>query len=453
MSHPPTSGSSSPASPPGQKKTGSFRNILAGSFGNFVEWYDWGIFGVLATVFSAQIFHSGSDLASLLQTMTTFAVGFAARPLGAFFLSPLGDKIGRKRLLTIAIMIMAAGSLVLALTPPYAWIGAASPIIFVVARFAQGISGGAEYQSGASFIVEHSPEGRRGLFGSSALMSSIAGSLGATATGAIVTAVFPAEELAAWGWRIPFLIGAILGLVGLYIRSKVPETEVFQEMKEGQEIEQSPVKEVFREHKVTMLRVFAISSYTGVYYIWTVFLPTFSHLASGMPLPKLLLGSACSLVIMFCVLPFLGHLSDKIGRKPLLITHSILIILLAYPMLKLLEIPSFTLFMVIDIVGCLIVGLTSATQSTTYCEMTPPQIRTTAIGIPYNISSALIGGTFPLIATALVSTGAGEWMALIIGGIAAFSLIVVSFMPEVAGRSLHETTPPVRQPRSAKGAK
>jgi MHS family alpha-ketoglutarate permease-like MFS transporter len=295
--------------------------------------------------------------------------------------------------------------------------------------------------------VEHSPEGKRGLFGSAALMSSILGSLGATLTGTLVTSLFPADILAAWGWRIPFLIGAILGLIGLYLRSRVPETEVFEELKEENEIQQSPIREVFRDHKLTMLRVFAISSYTGVYYIWTVFLPTFSHLASGMPLPKLLAGSAVSLIIMFCVLPFYGHLSDKIGRKPLLLTHSILIIVLGYPMLKLLEIPNFGLYMLIDIVGCLIVGLTSATQSTTYCEMTPPQIRTTAIGIPYNISSALIGGTFPLIATALVSAQAGVWMALIIAVIGAFSLIVVAYMPEVRGRSLTDPHEPVRRPR------
>jgi MHS family alpha-ketoglutarate permease-like MFS transporter len=429
------------------RSTSRARNIISGSFGNFVEWYDWGIFGVLAAVFSSQIFHSGSDLASLLQTMVTFAVGFAARPLGAFFLSPLGDKLGRKRLLTLAITMMALGSLILALTPPYSWIGIASPIIFVIARLLQGVSGGAEYQSGASFIVEHSPEGKRGLVGSTALMSSIAGSLGATLTGTIVTTVFPADVLAAWGWRIPFLLGAGLGLVGLYLRSRVPETEVFEELKKDDEIQQSPVKEVFRDHKLTMLRVFAISSYTGVYYLWTVFLPTYSHLASGMPLPKLLAGSAVSLIIMFCALPLLGLLSDKIGRKPLLMTHSVLIILLGYPLLKLLEIPNFGLYMAIDIFGCLIVGLTSATQSTTYCEMTPPQIRTTAIGIPYNISSALIGGTIPLIATALVSAQAGAWLALVIGAIAAFSLIVVAFMPEVRGRSLTDPHEPVRHSR------
>lgn len=435
-----------------QSPTSNARNIISGSFGNFVEWYDWGIFGVLAAVFSSQIFHSGSDLASLLQTMVTFAVGFAARPLGAFFLSPLGDKLGRKRLLTLAITIMAMGSLVLAITPPYSWIGVASPIIFVVARLAQGISGGAEFQSGASFIVEHSPEGKRGMFGSTALMSSIAGSLGATLTGTVVTTAFSAEALAAWGWRIPFLIGAILGLIGLYLRSRVPETEVFEEMKKENEIQQSPVREVFRDHKVTMLRVFAISSYTGVYYLWTVFLPTYSHLASGMELSKLLAGSAVCLVVMFCVLPFYGRLSDKIGRKPLLLAHSILIILLGYPMLKLLEVPNFGLYMVIDMLGCLIVGLTSATQSTAYCEMTPPQIRTTAIGIPYNIASALVGGTLPLVATALVSAKAGVWLALVIGGIAAFSLIVVSLMPEVRGRSLTDPHEPVRRPRRTRTA-
>ncbi|WP_159499689.1 MFS transporter [Microbacterium sp. 18062] len=411
--------------------------LISGSFGNFVEWYDWGIFAVLATVFSAQIFHAGSDIAALLQTLTTFAVGFAARPLGAVLLSPLGDRIGRKRLLSLAILMMAGGSLVLGLTPGYAVIGIVSPVIFVAARIVQGLSAGAEFQAGSSYIVEHAPEHKRGLFGSVTLMSSIAGTLAATATGAIVTTVFDAETLALWGWRIPFIIGALLGLIGLYLRTRAPETEAFQKIAGTDAIVQSPLREVFTHHKLTMLRIFAISVYTGAYYLWTVFLPTYAHLASGLPLQQTLLGGIISLIVMFIALPFLGRLSDKIGRKPMLLAHCVGMALLAYPMLRLLEIPSFGVFLAVDIVGCLIVGFTSATQSATYCELTPANVRTTAMGIPYNLSSALVGGTMPLIATALVTSGNGQAVAFIIIGIAVFAGIVIAFMPEVRGRDLN----------------
>ncbi len=304
---------------------------------------------------------------------------------------------------------------------------------------AQGVSAGAEFQSGASFIVEHAPTGRRGLFGSVTLVSSILGTLAATATGAIVTFAFDPETLALWGWRIPFVLGAVLGLVGLYLRTRVPETPAFEGIASSARTVESPLKEVFRSQKLTMLRVFAISVYTGGYYLWTVFLPTYAHLASGLPLSETLMGGIIALVVMVLALPLFGRLSDRIGRRPLLLAHCAGMILLAYPMLLLLEIPSFPVFLAVDILGCLIVGLTSATQSATYCELTPAHVRTTAIGVPYNLSSALVGGTMPLIATALVSAGSGLAVAFIIMGIAAFSGVVVAFMPEVRGRDLLST--------------
>lgn len=421
------------------KRRRSISTLISGSFGNFVEWYDWGIFAVLATVFSAQIFHSGSDFASLLQTLVTFAVGFAARPLGAILLSPLGDRIGRKKLLSLAILTMAAGSLVLGIVPTYDVIGVWAAVIFVVARIAQGISAGAEFQSASSYIVEHSPVGKRGLFGSVTLMSSILGTLGATATGALVTNLLSDEQLATWGWRVPFILGAALGLIGLYLRTRAPETEAFERAAERGELVKSPIVDAFRHHKLTMLRIFAISSYTGSYYLWTVFLPTYAHLASGLPLDQTLLGGIISLVIMFIALPFLGSLGDRIGRKPMILTHFIAIGVLAVPILLLLEIPSFPLFLVCDIVGCLVVGFVSSTQSATYAEMTLAESRTTTMGIPYNLSSALVGGTMPLIATALVGTGHGVWVGVILIGISIFSTIVVAAMPEVRGNDLTQT--------------
>jgi MFS family permease len=431
--------------------------LLSGSFGNFVEWYDWGIFAVLATVFSSQIFAAHDDAASLLQTLATFAVGFAARPIGAVVLSPLGDKLGRKRLLSLAILMMAGGSLVIGLTPGFDTIGVLAPIVFVAARVLQGISAGAEFQSASGFVVEHAPPTRRALYGSATLISAIMGSLCATATGALLTATLDAEALAAWGWRLPFILGAALGLVGLYLRTRAPETPAFEEAADHEKIVRSPLRVVLAEHKVTMLRIFAISVYTSPYYLWTVFLPTYAHLASGLPLDQTFAGGIIALIVMLCALPLLGMLSDRVGRKPMLLVCPVGMTLLAYPMLTLLERPDFWTFLAVDIVGCLLIGCTSATQSATYCELVPTaEVRITAIGVPYNISSALVGGTTPLIATALATSGNGEWVSALVIGLMAFSATVLFFMPEVRGRELgrtanHSRTAVVEPGRSVDG--
>ena len=190
-------------------------NMVAGTIGHFVEWYDWYIYGLLAAVFAGQIFPSHSTFASLIAALLTYAIGFVVRPFSGIIISPLADRYGRRAILTLSISGMGLGSLIIALTPPFSVIGYAAPILFVLARILQGISAGSEQQSAISFMVEHAPPNRRGLFGSFSNMASGLATLAATGSAAIVTASFAPAALAEWGWRIPFLIGGILGVVGL----------------------------------------------------------------------------------------------------------------------------------------------------------------------------------------------------------------------------------------------
>src|SRR5215203_4543329 len=195
-------------------------NMVAGTIGHFVEWYDWYIYGLLAAVFAKQIFPSGSAFASLIAALITYAIGFVIRPFSGIIISPLADRYGRRVVLALTVSGMALASLIIGLTPSFATIGYAAPILFIIARIIQGISAGSEGQSAISFMVEHAPANRRGLFGSFTNTASGLATLAATGSAAIVTAALPPEALAAWGWRIPFLVGGILGLVGLLLRAK-----------------------------------------------------------------------------------------------------------------------------------------------------------------------------------------------------------------------------------------
>src|SRR6478752_7547241 len=190
-------------------------NVIAGTIGHFVEWYDWYIYGLLAVVFAGQIFPSHSQFASLMAALLTYAIGFIVRPFSGIIISPLADRYGRRLILTLSVSGMAAGSLIIALTPGFVTIGYLAPVLFVIARIMQGISAGSEGQSAITFMVEHAPANRRGLFGSFTNMASGLATLAATGAAAMVTSAFTPADLAAWGWRIPFVVGGILGIVGL----------------------------------------------------------------------------------------------------------------------------------------------------------------------------------------------------------------------------------------------
>lgn len=417
----------------------SKRALVAGSIGSLVEWYDWNVYGAMAPIFGVLIFPSSSPAVSLLLTFGVFALGFAARPLGAILLSPIGDKYGRKRLFSLTVMLMGVGCLILAVTPTYASIGIFAPILFVVARILQGMSAGGEWQSASPYIVEHGPQNRRGLMSSLLFVTVGLGILLGTGTSAIITSVVPDDALNSWGWRVPFLIGALLSLVSLYVRTRAPETPQFVKAAGSERTVARPIKEVFRHHKLAMTRMLAISTYHAPFYLWAAFLPTFTHVATGLPVSSLLLGSSIALVVYCVSLPFVGMLSDKIGRKPLLLAMPALFIMLGYPLFRLLSTPSVVAYTVAAIAGYLILTATTSIGSATFCELLPTEVRSTGMGLPYNIASAIFGGGTPIIASALVGSGNGMYIYLYLVGISIPVIIILSFMPEVAWRTLDWT--------------
>jgi MFS transporter, MHS family, alpha-ketoglutarate permease len=413
--------------------------MVSGSIGNVVEWYDWTIYGLLAVVFSKQIFTSQSALGSLIESLITFAIGFLFRPLGSVLLSPLADRIGRQRMLSYTVLAMGASSLIIAVTPPASAIGLAAPALFLLARVVQGLSAGGEFQTSIAYLVEHAPPGRRGLAGSIALISTVGATLVATVVVSLTTLAVPGAAMAAWGWRVPFLIGAASAAIGLYLRVRSPETPTFRAIDERDQLERRPLRTIFTRHPMNLVRVLSLQILTVAFYLWTVFLPTLAHLFGGLPLSQGLAASTGALVVLVVLLPVVGHLSDRFGRRPFLIAAAIGFIALPYPAFLALHQPNVALFLLVDVLGCALLACVDGVMGALFCELFPPQVRSTGIGVPYALTSAAFGGTAPLIAAALIQAGVPDLMAFYVMAIAIFSLCIYLFaMPETRGRQVEQ---------------
>lgn len=417
-------------------RKGRARNLLAGTVGHFVEWYDWYVYGLLAAIFSSQIFPSDSPFASLMAAFLTYAIGFVVRPLSGIILSPLADRYGRRRILSLAVSGMALGALIIGLTPPFAVVGYVAPIMFVVARVLQGISAGTEGQSAIAYMVEHAPANRRGLFGSFTNMASGLATLTATGAAAIVTAAFAPEVLEAWGWRIPFIIGGILGVAGLILRARSDESPEF-EASALVEQKSAPAKlmELLRNHPKAILQTAALSAPAVAYYTWATFLPTYANITSGRDLSATLAGSVIGLALLVIVVPTCGYLSDRLGRRKIFpIIGATGMIILFYPLLLLLQTPGFGVYVLVAASGWVVLGIWQSVYPTIQAELFPAAVRVSGIGFAHQIVIAVFGGTAPLIAAAFVGAGHPMWVAIYMIVIVSLCLIVYFTLPETGSR-------------------
>jgi MFS family permease len=416
-------------------------NMWSGTIGNFVEWYDWYIYGLLAAIFAGQIFPSESEIASLIAAFVTYAIGFIVRPASGIIISPLADRYGRRVTLYLSISGMALGSLIIGLTPGFATIGYAAPILFLVARILQGISAGSEIQSAISFMVEHAPPNRRGLFGSLTNMASGLATLAATVSAALVTAAFDPETLAAWGWRIPFLVGAVLGLVGLLLRSFADEPAEFEASSVvDQRTAMARLWALLREHPKTLLQAAALSAPAVAYYTWATFLPTYAQLTSGRNQGSTLAGSVIGLAVFVILVPICGALSDRLGRRKIFpIIGAIGMVVLFYPLLLLLNLPGFWVYVVVATSGWVVLAIWQAVYPTIQAELFPASVRVSGIGFSHQLVIATLGGTAPLIATLFVDAGLPTWVAIYMSVIVALCLIVYFTLPETGSKTQRAT--------------
>src|SRR5919205_154505 len=415
--------------------------VVAGSIGNFIEWYDFSVYGFFATVIAAQFFPSDDPVASLLATFAVFAVSFFMRPVGAFVFGHYGDRVGRRSTLAVAVILMGLATFMIGVLPTYGQVGVLAPILLVVARLLQGLSAGGEWSGSAAFMVEYAPEDRRGLYGSWQQFSVVAGLLVGSGVGGILGSVLPEEALNTYGWRVPFILGILVGLVGLYLRLRLEDTPAFRVIEEKAEVESTPIKESFSTHyRESLIAIGFTIAWTVSYYILLTYMPTYLTSTLGYPLPLALTSNAIGLIVLMALIPLMGALSDRIGRKPLLIGFSALIALLTYPLFLLISQGTFLLVVLGQVLFGVIISLFSGPGPAALVEMFPTNVRYSALGISYNIAVAVFGGTAPFIVTFLISrTGNNLSPGFYLIAAAVITLVVVARMKETYGDPLRET--------------
>lgn len=420
------------------------RTLWGGAFGHFVEWYDWAIYGFLAGIFAAQMFPSSDPTVSLIASFAAFAVGFLGRPIGAFVLSPLADRYGRRVMLSATIIMAGLGSLVIAVCPTYAQIGIVAPVVIVLARLLQGFSAGGEYQIAITFLNEHASIRNR-AFAASPQQASIGISvLVATAVSLLTTRYIAPADLASWGWRLPFLLGAVMSLFGFYLRSGLSETPVFEKALHenaisGRQVSARSIIASIAYYPREVFIVFVMQLNGLQYYLWMIFLPTYANLVGGLDRASGFAGSVLA-SLTYCIgVPFFAFISDRIGRKPLLIGSAVCFLLFTYPLLSMLATPqlSFAHFAFVAVVGALFVSLNNSVLGTVLAELFPTRIRASGIGIPYAVCAAIFGGTAPLVATWLNQVGGPLYISLYVMLVCAITLVThMVLTPETRGRSL-----------------
>ena len=414
---------------PAQRKA-----IFAGSIGNTVEWVDWAVYATFAPTFSTQFFASGNPTAALLSTLAVFAVGFAMRPVGGAVLGAYGDRHGRKKALTLTISLMAGASLVVAVCPTYSRIGVLAPVILLLARLLQGFSAGGEFGSSSAFLIESAARGRRAFAGSWQQVSVGGGVLIASLLGTVLTSTLADSQLHAWGWRLAFAVAGGLGLIGLWLRRSIRETDAFTSIEARPR--RHPMVAMVRDHPAAALRVIGVTiAGTLIYYVWVSYLPDYAHLATGIALNRALLANTLGIVVFLVLLPFGGLLSDRIGRKPTMVAFAGGFVIFAWPAFHFLSNNFWTLFL-IQVVGlALIIGY-SANCAVIMAEQFPAEVRTTGIGLPYALAVAAFGGTAPYVTTWMNANHHGNlvWLYVAIAGL--IGVAVYTTMPETKDKEM-----------------
>jgi MHS family proline/betaine transporter-like MFS transporter len=402
------------------------RVVAAGMIGNVLEWYDFAIYGYFAATIGRHFFPHEDAVAQLLSAFGVFAIGYLMRPLGGALVGHIGDKFGRRTALTFSVAAMAIPTFLIGLLPGYQSIGLLAPIGLTLLRVVQGLSVGGEYTSSMVFLVEHAQEGRRGLMGALGASGATAGILLGSAVGAIFAASMSTATLDAWGWRVPFLLGLMVGIAGYILRRYVIEAGVIEKRT------RPPLMETLQDHWRVVAGFVGLSLYNAVtFYIAFVYLVSWLQMADGIAPSRALEINSFSMAILLPLVIAAGWLSDRLGRKPLLLMASFAGMIAALPLFWLLNHPSDLLAQVGQLGFVLLMAVYGGTLPVVLVEAAPPSVRCTAVAVGYNLCFGLFGGLSPLVATWLVErTGDEITPAFLIMASAAVTFITVFYFRE-----------------------
>ncbi|WP_345447888.1 MFS transporter [Arthrobacter gyeryongensis] len=417
------------------------RRVITASFiGNFVEWFDYAVYGYLAGIISTVFFPASDRQTALLATFGVFAVSFFVRPLGGFIWGHIGDRLGRKQALSLSIVLMSVATFCIALIPGYNTIGVMAPVLLLLVRVVQGFSAAGEYAGASAFLVEYAPANRRGLYAAVVPASTAAGLLLGSLLAALLSSVLSAGQLGEWGWRLPFLLAAPMGLIGRYIRTKLEDTPAFREMAAKDTAVKAPAFAMFKTYRKQLIIATGAVLLNAVgFYVILSYMPTYLSEELHFGAAESFLATTIALLSYIGFIFLTGIASDRFGRKRMLITASVLFVVLTVPAFMLLDTGNFLVIVLVQILLGAMLTLNDGTLPSFLAELFPTRVRYSGFAVSFNLSNALFGGTAPFMATLLIGLTHNQlapgWYLV---AASVISLIAVLFAVETSKKPLQQ---------------
>ncbi|OQR61688.1 alpha-ketoglutarate transporter [Streptomyces maremycinicus] len=416
-----------------------WKSIIGGSVGNMIEWYDWFVYSTFSVYFASSFFPDGDTTSQLLDTAGIFAVGFFMRPVGGWLLGRLGDRRGRKTALNVTVLMMSFSALLIAVAPTHAQVGYWGAVVLLLGRMLQGLSVGGEYAASATYLAEAAPAHRRGFFCSFQMASMKVGQLIGLSLQIVLQQNMSEETLSSWGWRIPFVVGALGSAVIFYLRRSLVETEAFEEAagKAATEPDRGTLRGLWKYRRTVALVIGFSMGGTLADYTYSTYMTKYLHNTAGLSKTDASLVSFIAILVFIFLQPLAGLLSDRVGRRPLLITFGIAAVLFTVPLMTALgHVSTFGSALLLMLAGLLIITGYTSMSALVKAELFPSQVRALGVALPYALANALFGGTAEYVGLWFKDIGFESGFFWYVTGCAAISLIVYVTMRETRDVSL-----------------